>query len=99
MRKPITSAVLAVALGLASPAAFADDGNGYSYGHYKPRESAPAVIEAAAQSLSVVIGVDAGGDSGRYLSYARRLAATLDQKSSAELDVILGSGDHFGLGS
>ena len=113
MKNLFTIATLALALCVTTPGALAQNGNGIGnaggtgvgktgngngFGE-TGEDSDPAVIEAAAQSLSVVIAADSGGNSESYLKYARQLARTLDQKSSAELDRILGSGNHFGLGN
>ena len=65
-------------------------------GKGKPLEDAEA--EAAAQSISFVIGYEAGAEQTRYLDYSRRLATTLNQKSKAEVAAIVGSSKTYGLG-
>ncbi len=101
---------LAFVLSVTTPGAMGSNaggqGNGNGHGNAggsgngkgRAKKSNPEVIESAAASLSVVIAGDSGGNSERYAGYARRLALTLDQKTTGELNEILGAGNHYGLG-
>ncbi len=55
-------------------------------------------IETAALSINQAIAADAGGGSDRYLDYSRRLALTLNEKSTVELKRVFDSNNTLGLG-
>ena len=74
-------------------------GNWRNRGNGKGKPLENQEMEAAAQTISFVIGNEAGADQNeRYLDYARRLATTLNQKSKAEVAAIVGSSKTYGLG-
>ena len=74
-------------------------GNWRNRGNGKGKALKNTEVEAAAQTISFVIGNEAGADQNeRYLDYARRLATTLNQKSKAEVAAIVGSSKTYGLG-
>ncbi len=49
-------------------------------------------IENAAQQISTSIASESGGNQDQYIEYARRLALTLNEKSSEEIGRIITKG-------
>ena len=114
MKKFWIVAIQALALCIATPGAYSGDssdgltygqaeirgnkGNWRNRGNGKGRALKDAKVEAAAQSISFVIGGEAEAQNTQYLDYARRLATTLNQKTEGEVAKIIGSSKTYGLG-